>query len=323
MLSALVVGLVFGQSVSKFDLAKLPFYDGRGMDGVVFGQSSDKEMKKAFKTDKGAIRPEGLVIQNDGTRRVDALLDGRGGDAKAIGLWIEPKVATEVGDVIKELGDGERGYMTDRSSNWSIAAFPDRGIAVFGVREGNREYVDGVLLSDPARIKQLSRSFDTGETKIIDLREIFERKDPRVFIRAFDLSMTAKNIDVGDRNREEGLLESFASRRADTRNIVSGRGGDGTINVTVAIDFEKVNVNVSLSGSNEIGKISASGSSSYKFRVERDVAYYRRDKVEDTVLDALNQALDSAENAIRNQKPPTPAEDRRRMEVIAINGAIR
>lgn len=311
-------------SPQALPLPDLTTYDMKRVGNVVFGETADKDLKKLYKVGKGAMRPEGLVLSNDDQWRVDALLNGRGGDAKAIAVWFEAKKATEFSTFTRDLGPAERFYAANRSSDWSANTWSEKGIAMFVTREGNRDYVDGILLTDRARILTMSRGLRTDESSIIDLQAIFDRKDRRVWIRDFSVNINRKNINIGEVSREERLLESFAQRRFETRAIQFARDGSGSVSITVTIDFEKTNVSVSLSGRNEIGSVSGSGSSTgRKFRVQNDVAEYRRDYVEDAVLDALSDAVQSAERAIDAQKPPTPAEDRRASIYAIVNGSIR
>lgn len=320
MLSALLLIGLQGQSLRLPDLAA---YDMKTVDKVVLGQTADKDLKKLYKVGKGAMRPEGLVISNDDQWRVDALLNGRGGDAKAIAVWYEAKRAVEFSDFTRDLGPAERSFVRNRSSDWSVNAWPERGIAMFVTRDGNRDYVEGILLTDKDRILTMTRALEAQPTEILDLQAIFDRKDRRVFIRSFDVDISSKNINIGDQRREERFIQSFAERRWETRDILFGRDG-GTISISINIDFEKTNVSVSLSGKNEVGPVSGSGSSTArKFRVERDVAQYRREYVEDAVLDALTDAVRAAEQVIANQKPPTPQDDRRLGIYGVVNGSIR
>lgn len=310
-------------SQATISLPPLDTYDAKGVGNVVFGRSTDKELKKAFKVGKGAMRPEGLVLSSDDQWRVDALLDGRGGDAKAIGLWFEAKRTKEANDLTKDLGSSETLYAMNRSSDWAVQAYPERGIALFVVHQGTRDFVEGVLLTDKDRILQLARGLKDSPTEEINLNLIFNQKDRRVFVQSFDLHLSRKNIDVGDVRREERLLEDFARRRAMSRNILMDRVGDGRVSITVDIDFEKTNVSASLNGSNEVGAISGSGSASAKFNVANDVAYYRRDRVEDAVLEALDEAFRAGERAISKQRPPTAEEDRKQMVYSVINSGVR
>lgn len=306
-----------------FTLPRLEQYAPSEVDSVKFGITADKDLKKMFKVGKGAIRPEALVIGTDMQWRYDALLNGRGGDAKAIAIWAESKKPVEVSEIASDLGTGERYFARDRSSDWSVLAYPDRGIALYATREGSREFVEGVLLTDKDYVRQLIRTLDTRETQILNIQDIFDRKDRRVSLRSLNINFTRKNINF-DENREERLMQSFAERRAESRNIRFGGGGDGTISITVSVDFEKTNVSVSLRGRNEVGEISGNGSASArKFRVQNDVAFYSREAVEDAVLEALDEALSSGENAIRNQRPPTETDERKRLIAFTINSAIK
>ena len=285
--------------------------------------TADKDLKKMFKVGKGAMRPEALVIGQDDLWRYDALLNGRGGDAKAIAVWAEAKKAVEVLDLIEGLEARNIFYVRDRSSDWSMIAYPDRGIALFATMQGSREFVDGVLLTDKSYLKQLTRGLDARATPVVDLREAFYARDRRVYIRSFSVDISRRNIDIGDVEREERLMRSFAERRAESPFIRFGNG-EGRITVSVQIDFEKTSVSASVSGSNEVGAVSGSGSATArKFSVRNDVAEYRRAYVEDAVLDALQDALDAAERAIQAQRPPTEAEDRKRVIYGVINAGIR
>lgn len=305
-----------------FTLPKLSEHSGTGVSGIQFGTTADKDIKKMFKGGKGAIRPEALVVGQDEKWRYDALLNGRGGDAKAIAVWAEARKAMELSDLNEGLDRPDVVYARDRSSDWAANVYVDKGLAIFTTLRGSREFVDGVLLTTPDYAKQLMVAMEDRATSILDLQQIFDRKDRRVFIRSFDLSLSSKNITL-DKSREERLLESFAERRAGSRNIQLG-GSSGSITINVSIDFEKTNVSASLRGSNEVGEISGSGSATgRKFRVQNDVAYYRREDVEDAVLEALDEAFGNAEQAIRAQRPPTEEEDRRRLILSVLNGAIK
>lgn len=307
----------------QFNLEPLKNFNGSSMGGVVFDVSTDSSMKSQFKTDKGAIRPEALVISNTAERRVDALLDGRGGKAKAIGLWVTYREPVELEDLTDGLGSSTVLYAKGRSSNWVVHLYQKAGIAVFALQGRNRTLVDGVLLTDPARARTLGRYLEEDPTPIRNLQDEFDRLDQTVNIRNFSLSFRSKNIKIDDGDREKRLLESFAERRFETRLIRYRSGNGGTVSVTVNIDHVKVEVSASLNGSNQIGTVSGSGSSSGKFRESNDFPYYRRALVEDLVIEALNRAVDSAESAIQKQRPQTEAEHRQIQLMELLSSSIR
>ncbi|MEQ1822494.1 MAG: hypothetical protein ABL949_08290 [Fimbriimonadaceae bacterium] len=321
MLIATLLAFTMGQAT--LNLPELKDFDQRSVGSITFGQTADKDLKKLFKVGKGAMRPEALVVSNDDDWRADALLDGRGANAKAIGVWFESKSSALLYDLVKELGEPQKLFLAGRSSDWMVVAYPERGVAVVTAHEAEKDFVLGVLLTNKQRILSLSRDLTQAVTPLVDLQGLFDRLDRTVYIRPFDVTVSCKNINIGNADREASLLTSLAIRRFETRNLLLQRGAAGTMSVSVTIDFEKVNVSASLSGKNEAGSISGSGGASTKFSVSNDVAHYRRDFVEDAVLEAMFDAVQSAEQAIRNQRPQTQKDHRRLQVYQVISSAVR
>ena len=65
-------------------------FDGRSWGGLTIGQSTTDDIKRAYATSKGAIRPEAMLLpQPEGSGvRVDALMHGRGGGSVLQGFRV-------------------------------------------------------------------------------------------------------------------------------------------------------------------------------------------------------------------------------------------
>lgn len=299
--------------------------DGKSFGGITFGEDTDGTLKKRFRTDRGAIRPEGLVLAQaaDKGLRVDALLAGRGKDAPVIALRLQfQRFAPSREAFEKELGgETEARFARNRYSDWAILTHEEKGVAAFAIRERNETIVESLIFTTPARIRELTRGLSAESGEIGDLQREFDRLDRTVKVRSTSVSISAKNITTPDRNRESRDLERYADRRFESRVI--RYGGDGSISISVSLDFDKITLSASLSAKNEAGPISVSASKSGRFREANDIAYYDRGVIQDLLEDALDELSDDAERAVDNQRPPTEQEERSRAILDLINRAIR
>jgi hypothetical protein len=304
----------------RFELA-----DGKSLGGIIFGEDTDGTLKRRFRTDRGAIRPEGLVLaqSQDKGLKVDALLAGRGKDAPVIGIRLQfLRFAPTRETFEKELGgETETFFARNRYSDWAVLTNEEKGIAAFAVRERNDTVMESLVFTTPARIRELTRGLSSGAGDIGDLQREFDRLDRTVKVRSTSVTMTAKNITTPDRNRESRDLERYADRQFESR--VLRYGGDGSISISISLDFDKVSVSASLNAKNEAGTVSASASKSGRFREANDIAYYDRGVIQNLVEGVLDELSDNAERAVENQRPQTESEERNKAVLDLINRAIR
>lgn len=298
-----------------FSPAPLDLYRGGSYAGIRIGSDRDKDIKQKFKTEKGAIRPEALKLATDRPRdyRVDALLDGRGGDAVVRALRIEYKDDAPTPENLREwFGSPSELWPDERYEPWGLLAWPDRGVAAAIVRGEVRV----VYLGQPGPVEAAIKSWSDREPEVSPLPDPGEGWD-----RSVPFGSSFGNVSLGS-NAPDGVNDNW-KRSLETRinemlqfsrshQVAYDARSTGTIswNVTTTRFSDggssDVSVTINLSSSTPYGPISASGSSS------RRLGSVTRDRVQRIADDAFANLERNAKSAVDRQKPPTAESYRQR-----------
>ena len=131
---------------------------------------TDSEIKRKFRVEKGAVRPEALkfVMEKGGTTRVDALLDGRGGNAVMRAIRVQflgrdPNLMQLTDDWDER---PEMFYQKGRTEDWHLEVFEKRGVIAVVLGPEMKSNVDFFLLMDPDRVPIVTRQFSDRPTRI-------------------------------------------------------------------------------------------------------------------------------------------------------------
>ncbi len=299
-----------------FSPAPLDTFRAGSFSGIRIGTDRDKDIKQKFKTGKGAIRPEALKLVTDRPRdyRVDALLDGRGGDAVVRALRIEYNDDSPTTDNLREwFGPPSELWPDERYEPWGMLAWPDRGVAAAVVRGEVRV----VYLGQPGPVQAAIKGWSDREP------EVSPTPDPGAdWDRSVPFGTTFGTVTLGS-NAPDGVNDNW-KRSLETRinemlqfsrsnRVAYDTRSSGTIswNVTTSRFSDggssDVSVTINLSSVTPYGAITASGSSSSR------LGTVTRDRVQ-RVADAAFASLErNANNAVERQKPPTAASYRQKL----------
>jgi hypothetical protein len=298
-------------------------FDGREWSGIRLGRMNDSDIKKRFKVEKGAIRPEALkfVMEKGSTVRVDALLDGRGGKAVVRALRVEylgrdPYLMQLVDDWDER---PEMFYQKGRTEDWHLEVFEKRGVIAVVLGPEMRSNVDCFILMDPDRVGVVTRQFVERPTRIEPPRDPGEGWDRKV---SFNW-VTANASASGNRpdwmsNRWIDDLESALKDEAKfyRGSMLRGNGDKGSLSIRVSgSQFRdssgRWSVNLSLNTSTPYGDLTAFSDDS------RTISGNSRGRI----VDLLRSALDEMDSNVRRQArefgpEPKDAARKRAMELI-------
>ncbi|HVK07021.1 MAG TPA: hypothetical protein VM490_26370 [Armatimonadaceae bacterium] len=305
-----------------FDPRDIASFDGRGWEGVVLDETTRDDLKKQFRTKGGSfVRPEATILTPaPGARwEIQALQDANNGKARITGFHVEFRDGgvrpEEVGG--RDWGRPDEWYPRERYSDWCVLAWPRNGVALLVVREqGDRPA--SALVTTPGRLGRMLDDMERNPTRVEDLRRQFDRLSRTVAIGQVTVSLSRKDIRPRRSDRFEDDYRSRARRDIDRGDIAYSPGEGGSVYVDVEIYFRdgkdnnRVEVSAQLSGRNERGQISASGSGSRRLDRYEDRAYDDLESAIDRAYDeAIDEMLGQAARNIRNQSPPSPADQRR------------
>lgn len=293
-----------------FDRPALDSWDGKGWGGIRVDLDADADIKKKFQAGKGAVRPEAVRLNTVSGGPVDVLLAGRGGKAKAIGFYWEPKPAVLLSD-LEFAEEGVLYFHPERYEDWGVMVWPNGGImAKVSSGAGDEVYVDGVILAKPDFIPGAIRNWRKEPT---DIREV---PDPG---KGWDRMLRVYELESRTEYRGDGLVpESVASnaRRAEDeayramsrleKPFVYDRRSRATMEVRVSVD-----------------KIESGGKARYSVRVlmeiptpyetiEVDLSESgtfnsdQRSRLESLARRVADNAQDDAVRKLNTLRPPAP-----------------
>lgn len=297
------------------DPPPITMWDGKEWGRIVIGETTDRNVKEMYDTEKGALRPEALKIQvrKDAGAAVNVLLDGRGEKARATAIAIDFKTGYEPTDLSGF--DLERAYVRNRSLDWHIAFDVDKGLGLFVV-EGK---VRSALLATPNRIRALVDRTSEEASELVAFRDEF--KDIRSLgnIGYVDASASASGIDIrDDRDVERDLKNRFERflRFSDWLNLRFG--SRGRVSVTARADYStskggNMSVNVSATVESAYGLIEGSGSGSDSLaKGSRNPRWYDARPFQDAMDEAYQVLIADLRGELRKRIPATPEAGARR-----------
>ncbi len=258
----LILALLGGHSEqaanAPIDIAN---FNGTTWNAISIGVTTDAEVKKLFKTDRKAIRPEALRLrQSPGGPLVDALLDGRGAKAKVTAFRIEYPVPTRLDSLTKEIGEKPKlYYQRFRQERWHLAVFPTKGIVavIQGLTDSPIIYLVG-----PSKIGQLVDDYSDKEEPVIVVKDPFAGQPRIAMFGSVRVSYNLKNIGIEDQEDDRKFLEK-SLRNITARGVarfVAGESGEATAIVSTEYSRNKggtITVSASFRSQTQYGSVYA------------------------------------------------------------------
>jgi hypothetical protein len=332
LLGALLTAGAAAQAPGYFDPSAPDKFDGHGWNGLTLEQSTTDDIKRAFKTSKGAYRPEAMVLpQPSGSQvNVQVLMDGRGGQSRLVGFRL---AYSGIGPDLQRLADSlgaqsETVYPLERFSDWRVQVFRQAGIAAFAVREGVRETVPLLLLTTTGRVDTLVQGFSDSPSPIGNLRKRFKPEDVEIKFGQTNVSFSRGRSDISDADSLASRIQSMAQDDPGSRNLrysVGSRGG--VYNVDIAFDKPgddhggTVGVSITVTGDGPFGKVSASGYGSTQ--LASGSGNVSQEIIVDTFRKARNQMGSTMTDQIRKGLPSSPKAYREQVWNALTDAAVR
>lgn len=273
-----------------------------------------------------------LRLGEDADSRVDVLLDGRGGQAKASAFRVELiRNAPSIQDLATLWSETPQTYFAEtRYEDWSVVAFLNRGVAFFVMGSGERTRPVFAVLTTPDNVKLLLQGLEDAPTEIEPYNP---RIDPEDLIIQYDrvsVDLSTTGVDVRDRLRIQDDLAYDLERRLRASFLEYRRGGDGNLSgrVTARWDSRRqtltIEVVLSASGNNLLGSVSASGSGEDRYTRVSERPLLRDDRLLRRAFDeAMRNLEDNFDAAVRRQRPPTREAIRNAEWLRRVNDATR
>jgi len=197
-------------------------FDGVRWSGLTIGVDTDGSLKKAWKTTKGAVRPEALrLVSSNPDVRVDAILGGRGERAVLEAIRLEfVRAAPTVGAIAMEIGEAPaRFWQTAPNEDWHAATFPGKGliVLVLGQPGDDDAVAHAVILANPSRVADAFDGYTAEPNRIVPVFD--PGKDWDRTTRFGDLRC---RISPASTNRPPSLTDS-AVRRLERDTLSSMR----------------------------------------------------------------------------------------------------
>jgi hypothetical protein len=319
--------------LDDFDPEPIRDFDGRQWGGVRLDDMTRDEFKRRYNTKSGKfIRSEATIVSVSSRAPWDiqALQDGNKGDSRITGFYVAFRNdGMRLDRTDLDPRDGEEYFPRRRFSDWSVWAFPRRGIAFMVVKEGD-DRVPYALLTTRERLQRMLDQMDRSSSRIEDIRDEFDELKRDVEVGFVSVSIIRNDIRPRNENRftEDLRLQAEAGmNRGDLRFRV---GGKGTLLVNVSVsfrdgdNFNRVDVSLQLNAMNERGKVTASTTGFGYLDKSRNRS---EDRLESAarlaMLSALNNLPRQVERQISGQKAPSPAEYRSHQFVSLIDAPTK
>ncbi len=302
-----------------FKTDEISRFDGKTWGGLTLGESSTADIKRLFKTSKGAVRPEAMLLPqpDNAPVRVDVLMNGRGAKSVLNGFRL---AYTEGGVDLKVLADTlkiepETWYPREHFDDWRIVAFPERGIVTFVEGSGRVERVALVLLCAPFHVKDAVGECEHQPAPPRNIRDVFPDDKRVVGIGQVQVSINCdKTIKMDKPDDVARGLEDHIRRLRTPREIDIRSGGTGRLTVKLDLAYSAkdnkatVTANADMQGTTLLGRVAAAGQSADTYREDNPAPVWSGPaKLEHTFYDALDKAWAQMADKVRRQPLPTPA----------------
>ena len=317
-----------------FDPRSLNDFDGRSWGGVRLGETTRDEFKRRYKTKGGKfVRPEALIVTpaSGALGEIQALTDGTGGDARVTAFYVAFGDRGTRLDRLEggELRGGETWYPEPRFSDWHVLAYPRSGTALMVVREDD-DRVPFALLTTPSRLERLLDGMQRDRTPVQDIRGRFDRLDRTVEVGTVTVTLSRKDLRLRNEEFILAALRLRARREIESDAVRYDPRGRGSVNVYLNIVFRDdsnvnyADANATLIGTNERGRVSASGYGRASLdRRERRASDQVGYAVQNAYLAAINDLRRQAERNVDRQKSPSSRDYRTHAFVALIDAATR
>lgn len=293
-------------------------FDGKTWGGLTIGQSTTDDIKRMYKTSRGAIRPEAMLLpQPEPSKvRIDVLMHGRGGTSTLQGFRI---AYADGAPTLRDLSDSlktepQMFYPQRRFDEQQLAAFPERGVIAFLAGSGRLARIEVILLCSPGRMHDAVTECRAAPTPILNVRDEFptDRLVLEIGKIRVDIS-TVKGMAIKDKSDVEDDLQRRIKRQRTPREVDIVDRSAGTLNIDVTVTLKdrraKIEAKATISGKTLLGAVSVSGDGSDAIREDGDNPIWRGGRnLENAVSDAVDRAYRRASEKVRSQKPPTPDE---------------
>ena len=302
-----------------FKADEISRFDGKTWGGLTLGESSTADIKKMFKTSRGAVRPEAMVLPQpeNSPLRVDVLMNGRGAKSLLSGFRL---AYSDDGIDLKALADAlksrpEAWYPKTHFDDWRVETFPERGIVAFVEGSGRTERVSLVLLCAPFHVRDVIAACDHQPAPAQNIQDVFpdnkrvvEIGQARVDINC-DKGIKLDKADDVARNLEKQIWRLRTPREID---LLSDSKGKLTVKIDLSFSAKDgkatVSVSVELTGTTLLGRVATTTRSSDTYREDNATpVWYGSNKLERTLYDALDKAWLQMAERVRKQPLPTPA----------------
>lgn len=302
-----------------FKVDEISRFDGKTWGGLTLGESTTADIKKMFKTSKGAIRPEAMVLPlpEKSPVRVDVLMNGRGPKSLLSGFRL---AYAEGGVDLKALAETlksepEAWYPREHFDDWRVEAFPERGIVAFVEGSGRAERVSLVLLCAPFHVRDVIAACDHQPAPPQNIHDVFPDDKRVVEIGQFHVDINCgKGIKLDKAEEVARGLEKQIQRLRTPREIDIRSGSTGKLTVTFDISFSAkdskatVSASAEMQGTTLLGRVATTTRSSDTYREDSvSPVWYGSSKLERTLYDVLDKAWAQMADRVRKQPLPTPA----------------
>lgn len=310
----LVAALAAPVDPGYFTVPAYSSFDGRTWGGLEISRTTDAELKKLYKTSKGAMRPEGILLtQPDSANyRVDALLKGRGKDARLNGIRInyrgaEPSLEALCQDLP---GAPAMFFPKTRYEDWAVAAYPQRGVAFFLDRASDHPVVEWALVSNPDTLLSALQGLGVESSEVVEYVDPY-RDLPRLLeLGTVSVSFHFDGIQAEDRDQDRDDLER-AMKRMKAHDLVHYRSGKrGTFSLAIDASYTvkdggRVRVTGDLEGFTNYGHVAVHSESARDLKKPRSgenpPRYVRYMSIAEDVISDIE---DKIREAIEAQGPP-------------------
>lgn len=301
-------------------------FDGKVWTGLPLNGITDGEIKKKYRTEKGAVRPEALKIitTSESGVRVDALLDGRGDKAVMQAIRVGYDRSVDIEKLSEELHEKPvRLFTRERHEDWWVEAFVDHGVIAL-VIEGQ---CDTFFLTSPDRTGMALRDFGDRQSSVTDPPDPGANWDRVLRFGYTSASVTVGSskpdeLDADGRRRIGNRLKNLAESLREPSLRYSSSSSD-RLSISVSSDkFDKdgeanFTVSVGISANTPYGQLDETASRSRKIRGNYD----RR--LADLMEDAFYDLARDVRNKVQRLGPPPRDASRKRFVDRLMDAATR
>jgi hypothetical protein len=289
-------------------------FDGQTWASVELAKTTDAGLKKMYRTSKGAMRPEGILLTQpkDSSILVDALLLGRGKDAKVSGFRVNYlNQRPPIDSLCKGFNEAPvMLYPRVRYEDWAVAAYPKRGVAFFLEHAGDGPSVEWAIVTRPESLEPALGQLGMDKSDVVEYIDPYRDLPKLMEFGYVSVSYSTSGIDVRDKNRDRDDLESDMKRIRANDYVNYHYGSAGAFTLSVSANYSaknggRVTVSGTLTGRTNYGKVTVSSEAHKdmeKTRSDQDPPRYIRYR--SLAQDVISDIESKIRDAIAKQGPP-------------------